>query len=168
MPIIPEELKFFLSGGAGPRLPDESLGGARSDTEVADGVLNNLFDQVTGAEAAAGDISYRCIYLINENTTLTLQASETFIQQNTISPDTQVAMGLGTSPIGGVEQSIPDEKTAPTGVVFTEPGTTTPLIVGDLAPNATKAVWIRWTVNAGAAPVASDQSIIRLRGDTAA
>jgi len=58
---------------------------------------------VSSAQAAAGLIEYRCVYVHNSNATLTYLGSKVFIQTNTPSADTTVAIGLGTSGLNSTE-----------------------------------------------------------------
>lgn len=167
MPIVANDILLMLSGGAANSNPNASLGGVISATELVSASLHNLFDKVPSAEAAAGSVEYRCIYVRNEHDTLTLEDAKVFIPSNTVSADTELAIGLGTSAVNGTEQTVADETTAPAGVTFSAPGTyAAGLVIGNLAPNATKAVWIRRTVNAGAA-AANDSATLRVQGDTA-
>ena len=102
----------------------------------------------------------------NNHGTLSLIGAKVFIQTNTPSSDTDVAIGLGSSAINGTEQTVADESTAPTGVSFSAPTTFAGgLAIGDLAAGAHKAVWVRRTVNAGAAAYA-DSFTLRVQGDT--
>jgi hypothetical protein len=58
---------WYLSGGASNSDPALSLGGLRSSTAITSDQLNNLFDDVTGDEAATGQTEYRCVYYRNED-----------------------------------------------------------------------------------------------------
>jgi hypothetical protein len=168
MPIEPTDIQYRLSGGAANADPNASLGGAISANAIGAGA-HNLFDQVSGAESAAGDIEYRCFYVRNAHPTLTLQGAKVFVLTESTSPSTNEELGLGTSAISGVEQTVADESTGPSGVTFAEAnGEGAGLVIGDLAPNAHKAVWMRRTVTAGAAALNDDESVIRVVGDTAA
>lgn len=109
MPIINTDIQYRLSGGAANSSAAASLGGAKSTTVVP----SALFDDVSGAESAAGDIEYRCFYVHNNHGTLALQNAKLFIQANT--PGDRLAVGVGTSAINGTEQTVADEQTAPTG-----------------------------------------------------
>jgi len=147
-------LELRLSGGASNTSPSAALGGARST--VSGGVVpttltaNSLFDDVTGAEEQAGDVEYRCVYVYNAGD-VDAQVVTVWISANTTDPDTQSAIGLGTSAISGTEQTIANENTAPSGVSFSEPATEgAGLSVGTLAAGAHKALWWRRTINAGA------------------
>jgi len=169
MPIVAGDIAYHLSGGASNAIPNASLGGARSNTELVDATMHNLFDRVSSVEAAAGLIEYRCIYVRNEHATLDWQDVRVFIDSQTTSPDTSVAVALGSAAINATEQTIANEGTAPTGgVAFTTPANyAAGLVVGNLAPGQHKSIWIRRNVTAGAA-VANDSFVLGVRGDTAA
>ena len=161
MPIVSTDIQFRLSGGAANSDPSASLGGAKSSTAAS-----NYFDDVSSSEAGTGDTEYRCIYVHNNHATLTLLGSKIFIQTNTPSGDTDVAIALGSSAISGTEQVIADENTSPSGVTFSAPASfAAGLSIGDLAAGAHKAVWVRRTVNPGAAAF-SDSFTLRVQGDT--
>ena len=162
MPIVATDIKYSLSGGGSNPSPAASLGGARSSTEADAGI----FDNVSSAEAVAGDIEYRCIYVLNNHGSLTLQGAKIWVQSNTPSSDTTIDIGLGTSAINGTEQTVADEQTAPTGVTFSAPANEgAGLSIGDLGSGQHKAIWIRRTVTAGAS-AASDGFTLRVKGDT--
>ena len=161
MAIVSTDIQYRLSGGASNSDPAASLGGVKSSTAAS-----NYFDDVSSAEASAGDTEYRCVYVHNAHATLTLIGAKVFIQTNTPSSDTDIAIGLGSSAINGTEQTVADESAAPTGVSFSAPTTFAGgLAIGDLAAGAHKAVWVRRTVNAGAAAYA-DSFTLRVQGDT--
>ena len=161
MAIVSTDIKYRLSGGAANSLPASSLGGAKSSTDAS-----NYFDDVSSAEASAGDTEYRCVYVHNNHGSLTLIGAKVWIQANTPSGDTDVAIGLGTSTMNGTEQTVVDESTAPTGVTFSQPTTFAGgLSIGDIPFGQHKAVWVRRTVNAGAAAY-SDSFTLRVQGDT--
>ncbi len=164
MPIVASDIKFRLSGGSSNPDPNASLGGAKSSNDAG----NNLFDDVGSAESVPGDVEYRCIYVHNAHASLALQNAVVWIQANTSSGDTQVAIGLGSSAINGTEQTVADENTAPTGVTFSEPvNQGAGLAIGNLPSGQHKAVWVRRTINAAAA-ASNDTYTLRVGGDTAA
>lgn len=161
MAIASTDIKYRLSGGATNTDPSASLGGVISSTDAA-----NYFDAVSSAEAAAGSIEYRCIYVYNNHPTLTMLGTKVFIQTQTPSTDTDVAIGLGTAAIGAAEQTVATEATAPTGVTFSAPSTLAAgLLVGDVPPSSFKSIWVRRNVNTGAA-VFADSFTIRAQCDT--
>lgn len=162
MPIGSSDIQYRLSGGAANADPAASLGGAISS--VAAGT--NYFDDVPSAEAAAGDVEYRCIYVRNGHASLPLIGAKAFIASNTPSASTDAAIGLGSSAIGGTEQAVANENAAPASVAFSSPADfASGLVIGDLAPGATKAIWVRRTVTAGAG-IAADGFTVRVQGDT--
>jgi hypothetical protein len=170
MPIVSTDIKFRLSGGAANADPNASLGGAKSSVEIVDATLNNLFDQVSGAESAAGDTEYRCLYANNAHATLTLLGAKVWIQTNTPAADTDVAIGLGSSAVNGTEQTVADESTAPTGgVTFSAAANEgAALAIGDVPAGQHKAIWLKRVITAGAAANALDSVVLRVKGDTAA
>ncbi len=165
MPIISTDIQYRLSGGSANSNHDLSLGGAKSSVSVG----ANLFDTVIGDEAAAGDIEYRCFYVHNAHASLTLENAVVWIDANTPSADTTIAIGLGTAAINATEQTVANESTAPTSVTFSSPASKgAGLAIGNLPFGQHKAVWVRRTVSAAAAAVNSDTFSIRVAGDTAA
>ena len=162
MPIIASEIQYRLSGGAANSNPNAALGGIKSSTAWT----TTLFDNVSSAEATAGSVEYRCFYVHTANAALTLIAPKVWIQANTPSGTTTVAIGLGSSVQGGTEQTVANETTAPNTVTFSEPTNfATGIALGDIPASGSRAVWIRRTVNAGTAAIA-DSFTIRVEGDT--
>lgn len=161
MAIVSSDIKYRLSGGSSNTDPAASLGGVKSSTDAS-----NYFDDVSSAEASSGDTEYRCIYVHNNHGTLTLQGAKIWIQTQTPSADTDVAIGLGSSAVNGTEQTVANESTAPTSVTFSQPSSFAGgLSIGDIPAGQHKAVWVRRTVNAAAA-AASDSFTLRVQGDT--
>lgn len=168
MAITATDIEYRLSGGDANADGNASLGGEISANAVS-GALHAFFDRVTGAEAAAGDVEYRCLYVRNAHATLTLYGTTVWISSNTPSTDTAVAIGLGTSAINGIEQTVADEATAPAGVAFTEPASYgAGLAIGDIPAGQHKAVWIRRTVTAAAAAYNNDGATLAVQGDSGA
>ncbi|NKB37862.1 MAG: hypothetical protein GKR93_11955 [Gammaproteobacteria bacterium] len=169
MPIVAGDIDFHLSGGAANAVPDAALGGAISSVEIVAATVSNLFDVVDGDEADAGDTEYRCFYVKNNHGSLTLQGAEVWVQTETPSVDTDEEIGLGTSAVNGIEQTIADESTAPAGVVFSQAnGEGSSLAIGDIPAGEHKAIWVKRVISAAASAVNADASLIRVKGATAA
>jgi hypothetical protein len=169
MAITATEIEFHLSGGTSNTDPNASLGGAIATQQITDASLHNLFDQVSGDESSAGDIEYRCIYVKNSHGSLTWESVVTWIETNTPAAGSTVDIGLGTSAVNGVEQTIADEQTTPSGVTFSAPSTKgAGLSIGNIPAGQHKAIWIRRTISAGAAAYNTDSAVIKVEGDTAA
>jgi hypothetical protein len=168
--IVATDIEFFLSGGGTNTLPANSLGGAISTTKITSATVNNLFDQVSGTESAAGATEFRCFYLHNAHATLTLQNARVYISTNTLATDTDIFIALaGEGDNGTAETIAAGGGTGPVGESFTQPTTYTGgLSLGNLAPNHRFAIWVKWVVSTGAAANTADAAIITVQGDTAA
>lgn len=167
MAILASEIKEYRStynsGGI------DSLGGAITATEIVDNTTHNIWDVVSSAESSSGDTEYRCIYVKNTNGSLTLQGAKVWIATNTPSTSTSVEIGLGTSAVGGTEQSVANENTAPSGVTFgTAAGEGNALTIGDIGSGSHKAIWIKRIVSASAGAYNDDNYVLSYAGDTAA
>lgn len=166
MPITSGQIEYRLSGGAANSNPLTSLGGAKSSVAAS----TNLFDDVTSAESASGDIEYRCIYVHNAHGTLTLQNAVVWIVSQAAQLD-----GIDIGLQGSVNSTAQDltgsgEGTAPTTptVTFSRPASKgAGISIGNIPAGQHQAIWIRRDINAGAA-AASDGFTIRVEGDTAA
>lgn len=169
MAIVAGEIVLRLSGGSGNSDPNASLGGVISSNAVVDATLNNLFDNVSGAESEAGDVEYRCVYVRNGNATLTMQNAVVWIQTNTPAAGSTIDIGLGTSAINGTEQTVANESTAPSGVTFSAAATEGAAIsLGNIPTGQHCAFWIRRTITAGAAAYNNDSVTLRIKCETAA
>lgn len=162
MPIISTDIKYRLSGGGSNTDPGASLGGVKSSTDAG----STIFDNVSSAEAAAGDIEYRCVYVHNNHGSLSLTGAKLWIQANTPSGDTTIDVGVGTSAVNGTEQTVANENTAPVTVSFSAAANEGAAIsLGDIPAGQHRAVWIRRTVTAAAA-AANDSFTLRTKGDS--
>jgi hypothetical protein len=165
MPITTTEIEWRLSGGAANANANASLGGVMSSVAVP----ASIFDDVSGAESAAGDTEYRCFFLLNSHGSLTWQSVIIWLDAVTAQTDLAEAIGLDGAAIGTSTSASTsaDENTAPSpAVTFSSPTTKgTGLSIGNLGPGQMKAVWIRRTVTAGAAAANATFSV-RAEGDT--
>lgn len=69
MPIDKTKIRYVYSGSGSPTSPQLSLGGEPSLLYVTG---TNLFGNVSADQATGGRVDYRCVYLINENSTESL------------------------------------------------------------------------------------------------
>lgn len=153
--------------------PGTNLGKYSTSGVLADATLNNLFPDVTGDENAASNVDYQCIFIHNNNASITLQNAVTWISAETaggancaIGVDPTAASAAGA----GAQQavSIATKNTAPTGVVFSAPTTKgTGLSLGNIPAGQVKAIWIRRTATNSAA-FNNDSVTVRVEGDTIA
>lgn len=169
MPITTTELEIRLSGGAANSDPNASIGGAKSSTVLTDATLNNLFDDVSGAESAAGDVEYRMVYIHNADPSLTATALKIFISQDTTGTGDEIDIGLMAAANGATETAVANESTAPGGgVTFTHPTTDSGgLVEENIANGSHGGFWIKRTVNVGGAAKTTNTGIITINADTA-
>lgn len=173
MPIVASDIVKRLSvtaaaGDTTSSTPATSLGDQVATTVITDATLNNLFDDVSGAEAAAGVVDYRCIFILNNHASLTAtSATVTVLSQTAGGGTIDIATdNIAPSAKGSASPqatAIANETTAPTGVSAFGAG---PLALGDLPPGQVKGVWIRRTVTAGASALNPDGVILRVAYDT--
>ena len=152
-----------------------SLGKYASTSQLSATALNNLFDDVTGAENTAGTTDYRCFFVHNTNTANVLQNAVVWLSGGdpaggstiTIAVDTTAASAY-TSATAQAD-SIANETTAPTLVgAFSAPTTSgTGLSLGNIGINQVKAVWVK-RVTSGAAAVNAETVTFAVTGDTGA
>lgn len=156
MSIITADFVTRLSGGSANSSGSASLGGVKSSV-AAPTTVDGLFDAVTAAQAAAGLVEYRCIYLHNANASDAMTAARVWVSANTPLAGTDLAIGVGSAAVNATEQTIANEAAAPTGVTFSAPSTAgTGLALGDIPATQHKAIWLRRTVTAGATASAND------------
>jgi len=140
---------FRHSGGAGNSDPTASLGGAMSSTAVTNSSDENLFENIDLADAVAGETYYRCIYLLGNGFDYT--ALKAWISGGTPSLGTKIYIALGTSGVDGTEQTIADENTSPTSVIFTSPTSeSSGVAIPDLDDAEYHAIWFKLVLSAGA------------------
>ena len=169
MPIVSGDIKQYLSGGSGNTDPNASLGGAISTTEITDNTDNNLFDDVSGSEATAGDTEYRGHYVKNTHGTLTLQNAKIWIETQTTSANDAVAIALAGEGLNATMETIANESTAPVGETFSAPASyAAGLSLGNVAAGQIYGIWTRRVVDAGASAINANSYQLKVQGETAA
>lgn len=169
MAIVEADIEFRLSGGATNTDPTKALGGAMSTDPggvIVSGDVHNLFDAVTGDQAAAGHTDYRCFYVKNDHGSLTWIAPKLWELVETTSADTTYQFALAGEGVDGTAETIANETAAPSGESFTAPTSKgAGLSIADVPPGKAFAVWIKRIVDAGADP-ANDSGTLRVEGDS--
>jgi len=154
MTIQASNIVFRLtpSGNSDPVL---SLGGSAGGSQIS-AALHGLFDAVSPAEALAGDVEYRALDVKNTSNIDTLYAAVIYVDTITSGASDEIALAYDATGT----QTIANENTAPIGLTFSAPTTAaTGIVLGDIAPLATKRIWAKWTVTAGAGTVTTSGSI---------
>ena len=157
MPIVDSDILFkyaVTSGTAGNQnpqtSPNASLGKYISTTVwPGNGTLHDLFGPITGLQNIDSAVDYRCLFIHNNNGTLTLSNILLWISGLTVGGAT-IQIGADTTPASGINTSTPqalqvvDINTAPTGVSFSAPITeATGISLGNLLPGQCIAFWIK-------------------------
>lgn len=176
MAIVSTDIKFWLTGAASvdnPQTdPNASLGGNRSSTEMVTAELNNLFDDISGAEAESGDTEYRGIIIQNKHTSLTLYNAKAFLSvQPNGSRTTKENISIATEAVANnAIGTIATENDAPGGAgAFSAPATyATGLALGDLGVDGQMGLWIKRVVPASTEASASANFTLVVQGDTQA
>jgi len=169
MPIVTADIDWHMSGGVGNTDPNLCLGGVRATQQYTDSADNNIFDDVSGAEASSGDTEYRGSYLRNAHGSLTWLEVHLWIESNTPGAGDQIAIALAGEGINATMETIADESTAPVGETFSEPANyAAGLDMNDIATVQHYGFWQRRVVAAGAAAVAANSYQLKAQGDTTA
>lgn len=167
MAIITGDFATRLSGGAANAIGNSSLGGAKSSVAAGTSV-DTLFDATSAAEAVAGDVEYRCVYLHNSNGASSMINAVVFVSANTPLAGSTIDIGVGTAAINGTEQTVANESTAPTTVTFSAPTTAgTGLALGTIPAGQHMAIWLRRTITAGSGASANDTFTLGYQCETA-
>jgi hypothetical protein len=88
VPILESDLKEYMSAN-----PDSDGGAKDLAREITSGVANNLFPNVSAAQAAAGGTDYRKVFRRNEHGSLDWQAARTWIERQP--QGATLSLGLG-------------------------------------------------------------------------
>lgn len=154
MSLIQSEIRFYLTNSVVD--PNLSLGGAVGTVTLMSAAVNGFF-AIVSPEEAAGTVTYvkyRAIDVKNINVTDTAYGAYLYIDAETTSANTTVALAYDT----GI-QSVVNENTAPSAptLTFSTPmSKSAGIYLGDIAPLATKRIWLRRTITPTAAKLAND------------
>ncbi len=142
------------------RLTTNGLGGAATAVQVPTVAMNNIFDNVSPAEAENGSIDYRAIDVFNDSAS-DVTGVKIYMSVETSSADSEMDMGAEASALNATT-GIVDETTAPPGVTFAHHLESSSLALPDIPAGEYARVWLRRTINAGAANTSSDQGTIEV------
>jgi hypothetical protein len=179
MPIASTDVLLKLSttagaaGNANPGTVGQSLGKYVSTTQVSATALNDIFPDLTGAQNAASQVDYQCVFVHNNHATLTASNVSLFGTSDVaggatwqVGADTTAASSVGATPAQAL--TIANSTTAPAGVSFSAPTTDgAGVSLGALAPGQVKAFWIKRSA-ANTAALNGDGFTINVAFDTPA
>lgn len=149
-----------------------SLGKYASITAWAGGALNDLFDDITGAENAASTVDYRGLAILNNNAANAMQNTVAYISAETAGgasialASDNIAASAKASATAQMAQ-IASETTAPTGVsAFSAPTTQAAgVALGNIPVANVKGLWVKRTA-ANTAALSNDGFTLAIYCDT--
>jgi hypothetical protein len=152
-------------------VPSASLGKFVSTTALVDATLHNLFPAVDGSQAGTGIVRYLCVFICNTAAELLSAVKVRLLSQR--AGGASVALGIdptaASSLSSGIAQAVEAASitTAPAGVAFSAPlAEADALVVGNLAANSCRAIWLRLTMPADASAMAQDDAVYEVFGET--
>lgn len=165
-------IKTGSAGNSTASAASTSLGKYISTTTYTGGSLNDLFDDISGAENAASTVDYRCLFLRNTNASNDWTSVKAWVAAQvtggadiTIAIDNAAASLIGSS--SAQAESIANETTAPSAVgAFSAPTDyASGLSVGTIPPGYCRAIWIKRTATNSVA-LTGDGFTLGSQGDT--
>lgn len=179
MAITASDILFKLSttsgaaGNANAGTVGASLGKYISTTQLSGTALHNLFPVLTGAQNAASQVDYQCVFVHNNHATLTATSASLYLSGDVVG-GAAVAIGVDPTAASAISSAsaqalqIASSTTAPAGVAFSAPTTDgTGISLGDIGPGQCKAFWVRRTA-ANTAALANDGTTLNVAFDTEA
>jgi len=136
------------------RLTTGGLGGAATSTVVSGTAMNNIFDDVSAAEANSGDTEYRAIDVYNTGDA-TAVSVEIYLSSETTSADSVLNFAKSATDLNSTV-SIADESTQPASTTFAHHLTGNKLALTDIPAGEYSRVWFQRVIDAGAVNTAND------------
>lgn len=170
MAIAASDIKLRISGAnASATDPNGSYGGAMSTVSggiIVTNVLNNDMDDITSAEASSGITIYHNYYYKNEHGSLTYISPKFYIDTQTNSGDTSVAMALVAEAKNVATTRLTNETTAPSGITFSTPANYAGgIAIGSLDSGDYRGIWVKYIVGSSASAVL-DAYTLGIQGDS--
>ena len=184
MPIVSSDIQFFLaapgasSGSSATSTVYNSLGKYVSTTQISNTALNNLFPDLTGAQNAASQVDYQCVFILNNTASgdTALNGIAWLPLSGFVAGAANIALAVDTT--GATLRSTSSVQAGTIANALTSPGTVGSYVgpsstsagglsVANLAPNNVLAVWIRRTAT-NSAPLNNDGFVLEYDFDTMA
>lgn len=138
----PLNVTFRLSGGAANDDPALSIGGAESSEFLP----SALFDDVANVDRLAGKVSYRLVYVHNEDV---VDGTATAFISDQLETGRTMAVGVAVEASGEEVDAIVNDTTAPAGVSFsTSESAGTGVDMGTIGAGESRGLWLRRTATA--------------------
>jgi hypothetical protein len=164
------------SGSAGNSTAgtNAGLGKYISTSAWAGGAINDLFDDLTGAQNAASQVDYRCLFIHNTNTANAYQNAAVWLSSE-VAGGASIAIGVDTTAASLVGSAaaqaltIGSLTTAPAGVTFASPTTYAAALIavplGTIPVGSCRAIWVKRSA-ANTAALSGDGVTLAVQGDT--
>ena len=187
--IVASDILFYLSapgataGNTVAGTVGDSWGNYISTTQLSNTPLDNLFPDITGAQNAADQVDYACLFILNNtasgnsmlNTVAWFPSSLYVAGGATVSlagdPTAAAAKGVSGTPqaekitSATVAPAGVSGWVGPTGTAPVYPSYTNGVQLGTIAPGYVMAVWIRRTAT-NSSPVNNDGMTVEVDFDT--
>lgn len=172
--ILRYSVKTGAAGNSVAGTAAGSLGTWISTTAWAGGAVNDLYDDITGAENSASTVDYRCIFVYNSNASNSYQNAVVYLSAETaggasiaVAADSTAASVLAS---GTAQALTGTTETAPgagvTGLSYSSPTTAAAGVsLGSIPSGQVKAFWVKRTA-ANTAALSADGVTIAISGDT--
>jgi len=181
--IVPTDILLKLSapnansGSSVAGYPGTSWGGWISTSLMSSStILDNLFNDITGPQNAAGQIDYACLFIHNNTAGINSMAGLVawLPQTGLTGTGSTIAMAADPTGITAINSNNPQALTitsaivapagittwvSPTNVTPTSPNYINGLQLGNVAPSQCVAVWFQRTALASTAPTLSSFQI---------
>ena len=163
--LLSTDIQFLLSApqaGGGylkPGSPGNSLGLYVSTTQLSGTPMDNLFTDLGGAQNAADQVDYACVFIFNNNKTGNTMLDVTaWLPSADLGVDNGATFAIGADPTppsvlgSSIAQAVAIQNPvmAPAGVSSWSAPTSTSVggvPIPNIAPGYVAAVWIRRTAN---------------------
>lgn len=165
-------IKTGAAGNSTASAAATSLGKYISTSAWAGGSANDLFPDITGAQNAASQVDYSCIFVHNNNGANAYQNAVVYLSSEVaggascaVATDNVAASAIGSS--SAQADNIANSTTAPSSVsAFSSPTTAaTGLSLGSIPTANCKAFWVKRSASNSAA-LSADGVTIAVAGDT--
>lgn len=162
MAIVAADIQFLLSapqassGYTRPGVAGNSLGLFVSTTQLSPTSLDNLFLDLTGAQNAALQVDYACVFVFNNNATNTMLTPVAWLPSGLLGSQNTATFAIGADPAApsvlgsGSAQAdvIANPTITPSGIsAWAAPSVTASggVALPNIPPKYCAAVWIRRT-----------------------
>lgn len=182
--IVSTDIQFLLSapgasaGFAVAGVVGNASGSGKycSTTQLSATAMDNLFTDLTGAQNAASQVDYVCLFVLNNTASGNHMLNTVAWIPTGTDKNAATAHSLGVDPTAASPQaqsgtaqavSTASATTAPAGVTFAAPSATNSggVNLGDIPPGYVRAVWFKRAAS-NSAPLNNDGFTLELDFDT--